>query len=78
MKVIKKTDDYTILQKKSERYAVRAKGRKMINGEEKTRILVEHGLITVSKPSEKPAEPEAAEGDGEGEGADGASGSSEG
>lgn len=59
MKVIKKTADYTISQKRSSRYAVTAANGSAINGEEKTKILLAEELIKLTEP--KAAEPEAEE-----------------
>ena len=59
MKTIKKTDSYTIFQKRNGRYAIRGEGRQWVNAEEKVKILLEAGLIKL--PESKPAEPEAAE-----------------
>ena len=59
MKLIKKTAEYSVLQRNDERYAVKADNGKMINGEEKTAILVKEKLITVSKPNPNPAKEEA-------------------
>ncbi|MEP6390451.1 MAG: hypothetical protein ABJ056_11070 [Halioglobus sp.] len=56
MKLVKKTDDYSIYQRGDKRYAVEDSSKSAVNGEEKVRILVEEGLITVSVA----AEPEAA------------------
>ncbi|MEP0203328.1 MAG: hypothetical protein ABJ084_03195 [Halioglobus sp.] len=56
MKLVKKTDDYSIYQRGDKRYAVEDASKSAVNGEEKVRILVEEGLITVSVA----AEPEAA------------------
>lgn len=58
MKVIARTDEYTIYQKRSERYAVRGADRAWVNGAAKVAILLEHKLIDVAKP--KAAAPEAA------------------
>ena len=55
MKLVKKTDDYSIYQRGDKRYAVEDASKSAVNGEEKVRILVEEGLITVSVA----AEPEA-------------------
>lgn len=57
MKPVKKTAEYTIFQRKDERYAVRANDRKWINGAAKVEILLKEGLM--KKPEPKPAEPEA-------------------
>ena len=63
MKVIAKTDEYTIFQKRNERYAVRDAKRAWINGEAKVAILLEHKLIEAPKPKAPEPEPveEAAE-----------------
>ncbi|WP_439107763.1 hypothetical protein [Congregibacter sp.] len=68
MKLVKKTDDYSIFQRGDERYAVKDAAKKPVNGEEKVRILLEEGLIKVAEPAaveavgeEAPAEEEAAE-----------------
>ena len=58
MKVIAKTDEYTIFQKRSERYAVK-NAAKRINGDEKVAILLEHKLIEAA-PVKAP-EPEVVE-----------------
>ncbi len=58
MKVIAETDQYTIFQKRNQRYGVRRADRAWINGEEKVSILLEHKLIEAAAP--KPAAPEAA------------------
>lgn len=68
MKLVKKTDDYSIFQRGDERYAVKDAAKKPVNGEEKVRILLEEGLITVVEPApveavveEAPAEEPAEE-----------------
>ena len=48
MKLVKKTDDYTILQRSDNRYAVKDAARNPVNGDDKVRILVEEGLIKAS------------------------------
>ena len=40
MKVVKKTDEYTIYQRGDNRYAVKGADKKPINGDDKARILV--------------------------------------
>jgi len=64
MKLVKKTDEYTILQRSDNRYAVKDANKNPVNGDEKVRILVEEGLIKAAVPAapaeEAPAE-EAAE-----------------
>jgi len=48
MKLVKKTDEYSIYQRGDKRYAVEDASKSAVNGEEKVRILVEEGLITVA------------------------------
>ncbi len=73
MKLVKKTSEYTVYQKRSGRYAVQGGKHKMINGEEKAKILLAEGLIKLTEPKPKeeaPAEEPAAEVEGgEGEAA---------
>ncbi len=57
MKVIAKTDEYNIYQKRSERYGVKGADRNWINGDAKVAILLEHKLIEA--PAPKAPEPEA-------------------
>lgn len=59
MKVIKKTAEYTVSQKRSGRYAVAAADGSAINAEEKTKILLAEELIKLTEP--KAVEPEAEE-----------------
>ncbi len=59
MQKIKKTADYSLFKKRSGRYAVKGKDKKLINGEEKQRILVAEKLVTLPTPKAKPAEAEA-------------------
>ena len=65
MKLVKKTDDYSIYQRGDDRYAVKDGNKNAVNGEEKTRILAEEGLIKVAvaaAPAEEaPAEEAPAE-----------------
>ena len=58
MKLIKKTADYSIYARGDSRYAVKDGNKQPVNGEEKVKILLAEGLITVTEPS-APAEPEA-------------------
>ena len=71
MKVIKKTEEYTVYQKRSGRHALKGADGQMINGEEKAKILLAEGLIKLAaeaKPEpvveevaeESEAEPEVA------------------
>ena len=59
MKVVKKTADYTIYQRGDERYAVQDANKRQVNGDEKVRILVEEGLLTVAVPAAPEPEVEA-------------------
>lgn len=74
MKVIKKTAEYTVFQKRNSRYAVKDASKKIVNGEEKAKILLAEGLIKLTapkpkeeEPAEEPAAAEAAEDSGESE-----------
>ncbi len=58
MKVIVRTDEYTIFQKRSQRYAVQDASRAWVNGDAKVAILLAHKLIEA--PAPKAPEPEAA------------------
>jgi hypothetical protein len=58
VKVIARTDEYTIYQKRNERYAVQDARKAWVNGNEKVAILLEHKLIEA--PAPKAPEPEAA------------------
>lgn len=59
MKVLKKTDDYTVYQKRSGRYAVVGSDKKNINGEDKVKILIAEGIVKQALPAEP--EPEVVE-----------------
>ncbi len=64
MKVIKKTPEYTVYEKRSKRYAVKGADNKWVNAEEKVKILLAEKLIEVKLPKpaeEAPAEAEAKE-----------------
>jgi hypothetical protein len=56
MKVLKKTDDYTVYQKRSGRYAVVGANKNNINGEDKVKILVAEGIVkqAVAAPAPEP------------------------
>ncbi len=60
MKAVKKTAEYTIFQKRNSRYAVKDASKKIVNGEEKVKILLAEGLIKITEPA-APAEEPAAE-----------------
>jgi hypothetical protein len=74
MKLVSKTAEYKVYQKRSSRYAVRAADDSYVNGDDKARILLDLGLISAA-PAAKEA-PAAADGaaaaaDGETAAADG-------
>jgi hypothetical protein len=54
MKLVKKTEQYSIYKRGDERYAVKDANKKPVNGEEKARILVAEDLVKVNL-SAKPA-----------------------
>lgn len=64
MKLVKKTDDYTIFARGDNRYALQDANKQPINGDDKIRILLEEDLIKAAAPAEPveeaPAEEEAA------------------
>tara|TARA_R110002072_G_scaffold10528_2_gene48968 strand:- start:601 stop:891 length:291 start_codon:yes stop_codon:yes gene_type:complete len=61
MKVVKKTSEYTIYQRGDKRYAVQDANKRQINGEDKVRILVEEGLLTVAVAAAPEPEPDVEE-----------------
>ena len=58
MKLVKSTAEYSIYQKRNNRYGVKSAARKWINGEAKVAILLAEGLVKA--PATKAPEPEAA------------------
>ena len=61
MKVVKKTDEYRVLQKRSGRYAIRTVMGEWVNGSEKIKILIEAGLIKAALPREPEEDPSSEE-----------------
>ena len=59
MKVVKKTDEYAILQRRDNRYAVVDADKRPVNGEAKAKILSAEGLIKIPEPKAAPVEDEA-------------------
>jgi hypothetical protein len=57
MKLVKKTDEYSIYLRGDKRYAVEDARKKPVNGDDKVRILVAEGLLKVAAPAqvEEPA-----------------------
>ena len=67
MKVVASTDEYTIYLRRDGRHAVKGANKAPVNGDDKVRILLEHGLIEAPAPKapEPEAEPEEAAVEGE-------------
>jgi hypothetical protein len=57
MEIVKKTEEYEIIKKRSGRYGVRDAKRNWISGDEKVRILLAEQLIKAPAPKEKEPEP---------------------
>ena len=60
MKLVKKTDEYSIYKRSDDRYAVKDANKNPVNGDEKVRILVAEELVKVILPA-APEAPEAEE-----------------
>ena len=58
MEIVKQTEEYQIIKKRSGRYGVRGADRKWIGGDDKVKILIAEGLIKAPEPKAEP-EPEA-------------------
>lgn len=56
MKTVKRTDEYTVYQKRSGRYAVKDKQGAIINEQDKVSILLAEGLIVAPEPKSVAAE----------------------
>ena len=61
MEAVKKTETYTIYQKRSKRYAVKDASRKWLHGDDKVRILIAENLVKVAVAKPKPKEEAPAE-----------------
>ena len=59
MKVVKSTAEYTIYQKRNQRYGVKGSNSKWLNGDDKVKILLAEKLIKA--PATKAPEPVAEE-----------------
>lgn len=57
MNIVKKTNEYTIYQKRSNRYAVKDANKRWLKGDDKVKILLAESLIKAPEP--KPKEPAA-------------------
>ena len=58
MEIVKTTEEYQIIKKRSGRYGVRGTNRKWVTGDEKLKILIAEGLIKAPAPKQE-AEPAA-------------------
>jgi hypothetical protein len=58
MNIVKKTNEYIIYQKRSNRYAVKDANKRWLNGDDKIKILLAENLIKAPAPKakEQPAE----------------------
>ena len=65
MKVAKKTAEYTIFQRRDNRYAVCDTEKKWVNGDDKVKILMQEGLMKKPEPKAAKPDPEAVEGGSE-------------
>ena len=61
METVKKTAEYTILKKRSGRYAVRGAKKQWITGDDKVKILLAEKLIKAPEPKPVEEEPPAEE-----------------
>lgn len=60
MKVVKKTSEYTVMQRRDGRYAVVDANKNPVNGDDKVKILVAEDLVKVAVAAPEP-EPEVEE-----------------
>ena len=58
MEIVKTTEEYQIIKKRSGRYGIRGTNRKWVTGDEKLKILIAEGLIKAPALKEE-AEPVA-------------------
>ena len=61
MKLVTRTDDYTIYQRRDSRYAVQGVNKAPINGDEKVAILLKHELVKAPEVKQPEPEPEEAQ-----------------
>ena len=57
MEVVKKTNEYTIYQKRSKRYAVKDANKRWVKSDEKVKILLGEKLIKAPEPKPKEEAP---------------------
>ena len=63
MKVVKKTSEYTIYQRRDNRYAIVNTKKKAINGDDKVKILADEGLLKLKVAAPAPQAEETADAD---------------
>ena len=56
MKIIKKTDEYSIFKKRNDRYAIKDSNGKWLNAEKKVAILKDEELIKLSESAKPESE----------------------
>ena len=61
MKLVTRTDDYTIYQRRDSRYAVQGANKAPISGDEKVAILLKHELVKAPEVKQPAPEPEEAQ-----------------
>jgi hypothetical protein len=59
MKLVKKTEQYSIYKRGDERYAVMNARKQFVNGDSKTQILLDEGLVKKMIPAKPAVEPSA-------------------
>jgi hypothetical protein len=59
MKRVAKTDEHTIYEKRSGRYAVKDKQKRWVRGDDKLAVLSAQGLVKAPQPKAAAPEPEA-------------------
>jgi hypothetical protein len=64
MEIVKETEEYQIVKKRSGRYGIRKRDRSWVTGDEKVKILVSEGLIKLTESTKEP-EPEETPAEGE-------------
>lgn len=57
MKIVKRTSEYAIYEKRNGRYAMKNAKGVYVTGDDKVKVLMDEGLL--KRPEPKPAEPEA-------------------
>lgn len=65
MEIVKQTEEYQIVKKRSGRYGVRRIDRTWLSGEEKVKVLIAEGLIKAPEPKPEPEADADADADAE-------------